>query len=252
MQSKWLLACLLVAFMGSTIAEPAVTMQCIYVLLNDGRACLFENILLVDFYQPINIISEGLELRESEVHSVVIRDSTLLYIPNEIFLHFRYLYELSITENVVGLTELQPYSMQGADNLFFLVICNTNISVLTSRAFGQSPLLRTLSLNNNQISTIAVDAFYGLQSLTSLWLVGNKLTELKQKIFTDTVSLEKIYLWNNQILEISPGIFEELKKLRLLDLEFNKCVSMRYLKGGDERRREIFKTIYAYCHWHDL
>lgn len=230
---------------------PYYTLECKYGLLNDKSACILENKTLDDPYQQIRILSEGYDLREENIHAVDIRDSIITFIPNEIFSHFRYLYEISIVHQNKGLTELKQNFLQGSDNLFTIVICYTGITTLTDKTFAHSPLLRTLSLNDNQISMIEDDAFYGLPNLRSLWLVNNKLESVNKKMFQHVDNLQVIYMWNNRIHKIMPGTFDSLRSLRILDLEYNRCVSKKFKRGRMDRQ-EVFKGIYGQCHSHEL
>ncbi|XP_006265284.3 nyctalopin, partial [Alligator mississippiensis] len=92
-----------------------------------------------------------------------------------------------------------------------------SIKLLSERAFGTLPSLKSLSLNHNNISFITPGAFKGLPSLTELKMAHNEyIRYLHTRTFTPLKRLIKLDLADCNLFNIPDRIFIELPALQEL------------------------------------
>lgn len=87
--------------------------------------------------------------------------------------------------------------------------------------------LQTLRLGRNAIKTLPADAFIGLTNLEILDLRENSLKEIDPSVFRDGMAhLTHLYLNDNQLTYIPYAQLSLLKRMKLLDLSYNRISKM--------------------------
>lgn len=124
-------------------------------------------------------------------------------------------------------------------------IFNTNLTALTSRAFGDyiirdlyldlnkisdiqanafgeaTKTLQSLSLTRNSLTTFPFEDLKSMKKLKQLGLGHNQLTLIASNSFPPSDTLESIDLSHNSISKIEPNAFSELYEVSLIDLSRN-------------------------------
>ena len=140
----------------------------------------------------------------------------------------------SLTEVPAGL----PYSIND------LRLSENKIKILKSHDFKSARKIRLLVLNKNEIEVVSPDAFARLWNLYDLYMSGNRIQNLPLKlppslhglyanhnnisgipsgVFSGRDSnLEFLFLKNNSIKHISRDAFRSLRKIRNIDLSWNR------------------------------
>lgn len=87
--------------------------------------------------------------------------------------------------------------------------------------------METLKLADNSISHLSPDTFTGLPLLDTINLRGNNLKEIDASVFRDGMDrLSHIILSDNQLSSIPYLALSPLKKLKTLDLSYNRISRM--------------------------
>ncbi|XP_053678069.1 protein artichoke [Anopheles nili] len=102
-----------------------------------------------------------------------------------------------------------------------LVICRTNLSIVTSKDFELYPAVQRLHLSHNRINRISPGAFVALANLQLLDLSVNELELLPKERLQGLRLLETLNLSTNSIRELDE-FAQDLQKLRVLDASANQ------------------------------
>jgi len=180
---------------------------CAYYLHDEfGYICELRNIYYDHMNTSFPITGRHLDGKsDSDVSAVIFTDSKLTKIPSEIARKF----ELIET----------------------LIAKQTGIDRVDEKTLENCGTLKHIDLSENKISALADEAFETCANLTSVKLSNNLLSSLPAKVFHQNLNLESIILDSNKIASIDPcnnAIRYQLKKLQLLSLNKNVCVSNSY------------------------
>lgn len=87
--------------------------------------------------------------------------------------------------------------------------------------------MQILRLGRNAIEKLPADAFAGLSSLEILDLRENTLKEIDASVFRDGMAkLTHLYLNDNQLVYIPYAQLSSLKRMKVLDLSYNRISKM--------------------------
>lgn len=168
----------------------------------------------------MNVESVDPNIKYLKIH----RNSTLKYLPTQIFDHFVGLKEF-VAENV-GLEVVPVGSLENAGNLRFISLARNHIKTLAENTFNGTIKLEIIWLNNNNISEVEPLAFVGLGNLKELKLSGNLIKELSPNLFESSLLLETLHLDSNWLERIPNKLFMKNEKIK--NLKFNKNSLMEF------------------------
>ncbi|XP_026078999.1 slit homolog 2 protein [Carassius auratus] len=127
------------------------------------------------------------------------------------------------------LSELRSTSFTGIWVLRVLLLSQSNMQVVHSKALSSLTFLEKLDLAYNELRVLPPDFCQGLTALKDLKLSHNALERLESHSLEDLESLERLDLSHNHIQVIEVGAFRGLTMLRHLNLAWNQ---MTVLQGG--------------------
>ena len=115
----------------------------------------------------------------------------------------------------------------GFPNLERFYFSDPKLFEVRTRAFDQTPSLKTLIITKCYLNTIVESMFLGLDALQELDLTKNNISTLGTNVFAPFQSLRKLTLAQNLIEKIDEKTFEGLLNLRELDLSNNAIKVIR-------------------------
>lgn len=102
---------------------------------------------------------------------------------------------------------------------------------------GLESTLQILRLGRNSIDKLPADAFVGLAYLEVLDLRENNLKEIDPSVFRDGLAhLTHFYLNDNQLMYIPYAQLSSLKRMKVLDLSYNRITKMIHPQTEAETR----------------
>lgn len=102
---------------------------------------------------------------------------------------------------------------------------------------GLENSLQTLRLGRNAIEKLPADAFAGLIYLETLDLRENSLREIDSSVFRDGMAhLTHLYLNDNQFTYVPYSQLSQLKRMKVLDLSYNRISRMLQMQQEPEIR----------------
>jgi hypothetical protein len=122
--------------------------------------------------------------------------------------------------------ELIQYTFLGAPNLEVIELYGNRISVIHNKAFYGLTKLKMLQLGSNIIQRLGKNSFESLINLKRLFMHHGKMKFISNELFKNTVELEEIYIDYQMINFIQPNFTDSMKKLKILKLRGNPCVTM--------------------------
>jgi Leucine-rich repeat (LRR) protein len=212
---------------------------------------LFRNmVVLEELYLSWNKIEKldgNLFIGLKKMRILKLHKNKLQQLPLQIFKNLVALTDLSLGNNEIK--EVDVHTFIGLGKLEDLSLCFNNLEHLLPGLFRDLSSLKELALCWNSIKELDENLFAGLKDLRELNLIGNQLKTLPEKLFDDLTSLEVLNLERNpieslkehlfknngnleklklsgKISKMSNKMFSHLKKLRLLDLLGNVCISL--------------------------
>lgn len=194
---------LIVLCLSALAQAEDVEVNCDFTTSGGRYSCTLSGITIPD--EETNVIIGGNHLPgqdDADVERVYVMMSNVPFIMSEIFTRFPNVHDFILGDS--GLTRIQPYAFQNAENLRFLSINANNLPYIHNNAFTGAYSLETLDLNGNGIELIHETAFEGLVSLTHLFLDFNQLRELHADVFRPLISIVSLY-FNSNLLEVLPG-----------------------------------------------
>ena len=100
---------------------------------------------------------------------------------------------------------------------------------------GLENSLQTLRLGKNAIEKLPADAFVSLTYLETLDLRENSLKEIDPSVFRDGMAhLTHLYLNDNQLTYVPYTQLFSLKRMKILDLSYNKISKMLHAQQEPE------------------
>lgn len=109
----------------------------------------------------------------------------------------------------------------------FLCIGNKISKIASDNWRGLENSLQKLRLGRNAIDKLPADAFAGLTYLDMLDLRDNNLKEIDPSVFRDGMAhLIHLYLNGNQLTHIPYAQLSSLKRMKVLDLSYNRISKM--------------------------
>lgn len=218
--------------------------------LNHGKTCEIQNIQLRKlntFFYNNNYYRRH---EEDYIHELKFRNSSLRYIPANIFillpeirrLECRHCQLSNIISNTFtkafklneidfafnNLTSLEQNFNGEATNLLVIDLSWNQISSINSKAFESLTNLTALNLSHNDIKTVESNIF---RSLVALKILNMEYTQLKitidDQLFENNKNLTDLYLNDNQIKNITNSAISKLDKLEILSLNSNSLEWIR-------------------------
>ncbi|KAK3516763.1 hypothetical protein QTP70_022548, partial [Hemibagrus guttatus] len=126
------------------------------------------------------------------------------------------------TEAVCPDAELSHYPSEGLPgNTTTLTIQFTNLSSISAKELGATPLLQELHLPGNRLSSLPEDLLTGLYHLHTIDLTGNQLQELPARVFYHAPLLNLV-LKDNWLTSVNADWLPTNSNLTWLDLSGNK------------------------------
>lgn len=123
---------------------------------------------------------------------------------------------------------LKMWKREKNTNDFDLLCIGNKISKIASDNWrGLENSLQKLRLGRNAIDKLPADAFAGLTYLDMLDLRDNNLKEIDPSVFRDGMAhLIHLYLNGNQLTHIPYAQLSSLKRMKVLDLSYNRISKM--------------------------
>lgn len=146
-------------------------------------------------------------------------DAEIPLIPNDIFVAFPYLEQLSF--RFVGLRELYHENFEYAQNLYNLTLSDNKLQRIDNSVFSLAHNLAEINLDGNEILHLENYAFNGLDKLYYLSLNKNRIITIKSSVFSGAPYLTDLRLEYNEIEVIEPDAFD-LPNLLFLYLGHNQ------------------------------
>ena len=181
-----------------------------------GYTCVLDEIKLISRTDNLLIDTTSNEKSNEEVESVIIRNSHLSFVPNQLFNIFPNVKRFYANENNLNLKELQPSDFKGAQNLKGLYLDNNEINTLPDSIFQEAPNLINLLLSKNPIKIIEDFAFYGLENLIVLELSDILVEVVTKNTFGGLKELKFLFLENHRIRIVQRGAFDHNRNLSKL------------------------------------
>ncbi|KTG45894.1 hypothetical protein cypCar_00042833 [Cyprinus carpio] len=113
-------------------------------------------------------------------------------------------------------------SFTGIWALRVLLLSQSNMQVVHSKALSSLTFLEKLDLAYNELRVLPPDFSQGLTALKDLKLSHNALQRLESHSLEDLESLERLDLSHNQVQVIEVGAFRGLAMLKHLNLAWNQ------------------------------
>lgn len=171
---------------------------------NHGRTCEIERAIL-------NINSGKVNINASSdlVKYVLFTNSTLNFLPKEIFVSFQNVVMIGITKSTLN-------------------------NLRSEKFFEEVSSLEKLRIVNSNISLISSETFKSLENLRWIRFSNVNLQHLPDGLFKYNEKLEYIDLYYNNIARIDLNVFTNLPRLREVDMRKNVCVDEQFiiLKGN--------------------
>ena len=136
----------------------------------------------------------------------------------ESFTNLHNLYGISLKDNLISSLPIHLFKHSG-NNLRIINLADNRISHVEYGTFNGLNHLAHLLLDNNRIDDISL-LFSRLISLTHLSLSSNKITSIIASHFP--LNLQEINLSKNKISYVGLSIFYNLRKLKKVDLSYNR------------------------------
>uniref|UniRef100_A0A8R1DQV1 Uncharacterized protein n=1 Tax=Caenorhabditis japonica TaxID=281687 RepID=A0A8R1DQV1_CAEJA len=210
---------------------------------NSGMAIECESASLIS-------ISENLaSLNGTELGSLLIRDSTINVLPNDVFeninsRHLRLercglstispniftpslgetLESVSFREN--RLKTIVSEQFKSLPKLKLIDLSANKIIAIEKNAFKKMVNVEELLLNGNELEVLEADDFEGMKSLKKLNLEGCMIKRIEKGAFRGLSSLEQLILTGNQLETLDSTVFAGLKNLRVLELGGNQLTAV--------------------------
>lgn len=185
-------------------------------LFNEDTICTVENLNITKDDEKLNYVDSD-EVKDTYFKKVIIKESSLLNFPIDIFKEYPRIFILEISSSEI--MEIKENSFNNSKGLYICDLSRNKLETLKNLTFVGATHLNILNLNYNKISEIQVGAFSKLSSLSELKLSFNKLKTIDPSLFSDLLELNYLHLDNNQIEVIEPTTF--LKNNELRDLKLN-------------------------------
>ena len=203
--------------------------KCYLGEINGQNTCYLDGII----YNPDEIettISSRTNPKVSEsIERIEITNSDIACIPTEIFLVFKNLKTLVISDGNKNLNSLKPNNFIGANNLEVLQLNNNNIPSLVPSNFMKARGLKNLDLSRNRITDVKPHTFTGLDQLQKLNLNDNQIETLKSFSLMGLFSLKELRLSNNKIKKIEFQALRYNKKLLMITFKGNRCINVNFV-----------------------
>lgn len=154
--------------------------------------------------------------------SLIIVESYVIFIPQDIFAKFRALTLFKISgSNVRNLTQ---GTFKGAENLKQLDVSKNLIENLPKSAFEGLDKLEELILEDNAITEISAGTFRNLVSLKALSLKRNKIMHLRAPLFNYNVHLLVLQVNHNPITTIDANLLDNCTNLKKVYYGKTTCI----------------------------
>lgn len=175
--------------------------------------------------------------------------------------------ELSIQQKKVA------YMPNGIGDVFpqldLLFIAECGLQSVKKENFENMKRLTMLSISQNNIKQLPVDVFYNLKSLEWVDIGENLLTSLPENLLDNAPDLQEIYAYRNKFEFLNGALFKNnlkleriefdqnrlktivnldlfrFKKLRVICMRYNVCVSKRFPE--DISLKDINETFRTNC-----
>lgn len=185
-------------------------------LFNSDTICTVENLNITKDDEKLNYVDSD-EIKDTYFKKVIIKESSLLNFPIDIFKEYPRIFILEISSTQI--MEIKENSFNNSKGLYICDLSNNKLKILKNQTFIGATHLNILNLNYNKISEIQIGAFTKLSSLSELKLSFNELKSIDSNLFSDLLELNYLHLDNNQIEVIEATTF--LKNVELRDLKLN-------------------------------
>lgn len=157
--------------------------------------------------------------RSDQIRTVVFQESTLTYVPSQLFAKFTKVDRIYL--NATGVESIDDDSFDRAQNLKEMYLNHNNLEELAARTFSKAKSCHILDLSQNKLQYLDDGAFEGLSSVRKLLLDNNRVSTLSQDLFAPLIQLNHLDLSYNQIETFVEGVFEHNRALQTVDLSYN-------------------------------
>ncbi|XP_055939218.1 slit homolog 3 protein-like [Argiope bruennichi] len=232
--------------MGQCPPAEDIAPHCICKDLGDGPMLLCEKIMSAEQLIPI--------IKSTDTYpmfALTLMDSTLLYIPSNLFKNTKYEKIRFVNTQLMSLSD-GDLAFEGLEDLLeeiratdahyitqwdwsqlrnqrALRLIDVNLIELHTldQEFPALESLRTLGISKADISFIHPTAFSSLKNLELLILRDNSISDLSRSMFPSPSNhLTIINLSNNQLSSLPDGLFDNMPNLSDLDLSYNKFAAL--------------------------
>lgn len=164
----------------------------------------------------------------NQLKILMLDENQLTSIENQTFAEAANLERLSLSGNLIETVAEDAFA--GLQNLKYLKIDFNRIEKLDENLLAPLESLEVLLMNHNRIIAIPLQLITEKNNFKFIDFSFNKIGLLDGAAFVNCHKLETLHLNKNQILKIlNPAELENLKKLQILDLSENFCISYLYM-----------------------
>lgn len=221
---------------------------------SDGKwTCVLSKLLLLENTNEtlanITIVTTNNTKNNSEVLRVIIKDSTITFIPYKIFLEFPNLAELEITEKVLSyeILAISSKNYLWNEKIKKFNLSRNSIKRIETNAFIKYPGLNSLDLQSNKIAIVKDGAFNGLKSLTYLDLENNVIEIIRNSTFYGLENLKTLSLRINKIKFVGAGTFTRLNNLESLLMNQNAGIKESMTRSLASYQSKIVRNCKNFC-----
>lgn len=214
---------------GHQTAKGSEATKCYFGEINGQTTCFLNGIT----YDPAVVRTDTSNKTDPKISKSIERieiiNSNIACIPTEIFLVFKNLKTLVISDANKNLNSLKPSNFIGANSLEDLQMNENNIPHLVASNFIKARGLKNIDLSRNRITDVMPHAFTGLSRLERLNLNDNQIETLKLGSLMGLFNLKELRLSNNNIKKIEYEVLRYNKKLLLITFNGNRCINVNFV-----------------------
>ena len=155
----------------------------------------------------------------SDVTQLIIKNSKILNLPNNIFKTFHNLQTVQFQK--INLKYLSRGDFVGGSKLIILIVNENSIKSLDDNIFEGAEQLELLFMESNKIEKLSSNTFENLRTLKKLSLRNNLIKELHVELFKNLVNLEILIVSSNQLKFLDGKLLQFNNKLTELSFDNN-------------------------------
>lgn len=196
---------------------------------------------IIEPNENVASLPENLSEVFPQLEEISITQTKLAHVDSRALKGLRHLKRLNLSQNKIE--SLSAEAFNELESLSMLNLSGNFISNITGSSFDYLTSMQKLCLTNNSISMLDENLFAKLRHLNVLKLDGNLLSVIGAKIFRNNPELIEIDLSRNALVEIEPDAFMQLRRVKTINLRWNKCIDGSF----DDVMDEMLSSLKGKC-----